>query len=109
MKKEQTLKLYTLEELLDKHIGKLGTPKRDAFENKLKLELLGETVKQVREERHLTQEQLGIMAGVQKKQISMLENNLNNVRFEIIMKVLKALDAKINFNIEILNRQVQIA
>ena len=28
----ETMKFYTEEEILDKHIGKKGTPKRDQFE-----------------------------------------------------------------------------
>jgi HTH-type transcriptional regulator/antitoxin HipB len=36
---EEVLKIYTLDELIDKYIGKRGTTKRDNYENKLKLEL----------------------------------------------------------------------
>ena len=32
----ETMKFYTEEEILDKHIGKKGTPKRDQFEADLK-------------------------------------------------------------------------
>ncbi len=57
--KNQLLKTYTLEELTDKHIGNLGTEKRESFENELRLDLLGEAIKQARLERNLTQEELG--------------------------------------------------
>ncbi len=97
------MKTYTLDELTDKHIGKLGTPKREAFENELRLDLLGEAIKQARLQRNLTQEQLGKLVGVQKAQISKIENNLNDARFDTILKVFKALNAKINFNVELLN------
>ena len=40
------LKTISLDEITDKHIGKIGTPKRDAFENELRLDLLGEAIKQ---------------------------------------------------------------
>ena len=40
--KKNKLKTYTLEKLTDKHIGKYGTPKRDAFEKKLFLDILSE-------------------------------------------------------------------
>lgn len=63
------MKTYSLEELTDKHIGKKGTPKRDAFENELRPELLGQAIKQVRRECTLTQEQLGELVGVKKAQI----------------------------------------
>ena len=41
----EPLKTYSLEEVTDKHIGKIGTPKRDAFENELRLELIGAAIK----------------------------------------------------------------
>ncbi|MBP8790979.1 MAG: helix-turn-helix transcriptional regulator [Breznakibacter sp.] len=103
------MKTYSLEEITEKHIGKIGTEKRDAFENELRLELLGEAIKKARLERHLTQEQLGNLVGVQKAQISKLENSLTDARFETILKVFKALNAKIHFNIELQNQTIEIA
>jgi DNA-binding XRE family transcriptional regulator len=102
------MKTTSLDELTDKYIGKKGTPKRDSFENELRLELLGEAIKQARKERNLTQEQLGKLIGVQKAQISKIENSLTDARFETILKVFKALNAKINFNIELLDQKVNI-
>lgn len=99
--KKQGLKTFSLEEITDKHIGKLGTPKREAFENELRLDLLGQTIKLARIERNLTQEELGRLVGVQKAQISKLENSLTDARFETIIKVFKALNAKISFNVEL--------
>ena len=46
------LKSYSLDEITDKYIGKIGTPKRDAFENELRLDLIGEAIKQARKERN---------------------------------------------------------
>ncbi|WP_245934909.1 helix-turn-helix transcriptional regulator [Breznakibacter xylanolyticus] len=57
----------------------------------------------------MTQEQLGKLIGVQKSQISKIENSLTDARFETILKVFKALNAKINFNIELLDQTVHIA
>src|SRR5664279_1980801 len=106
--KKEALKTYSLEEMLDKHIGRLGTPKRETFENELRLDLLGEAIKQARKDRNLTQEQLGLLVGVKKAQISKLENSLTDARFETIIKVFKALNAKINFNVELLNQRVNL-
>ncbi len=107
--KKEILKSYSLEEITDKHIGKRGTQKREAFENELRLDLLGEAIKQVRLKRNLTQEELGQLVGVQKAQISKLENSLTDARFETIIKVFKALNAKINFNVELLDQNVKLA
>lgn len=52
-------KTTSLDTLIDKHIGKRGTKKREAFEKELRIDLLGLAIKQARQERHLTQQQLG--------------------------------------------------
>lgn len=107
--KDNPLKTISLDEVTDKYIGKPGTPKREAFENELRLDLLGEAIKQARKERHLTQEELGKLVGVKKAQISKLENSLTDARFETIIKVFKALNAKVNFTVELLNQTVKLA
>ena len=105
---KKPLKTIDLEELTDKYIGKPGTPKREAFENELRLDLLGEAIRQARKERNLTQEELGKLVGVKKAQISKLENSLTDARFETIIKVFKALNAKISFNVELSNQSLTI-
>ena len=107
--KSKKLKLYSIDEITDEFIGKLGTPKRDAFEYELRLDVIGEAIKQARKERHLTQEELGRLVGVKKAQISKIENSLTDARFETIIKVFKALNAKINFNIELLDQKMTLA
>lgn len=103
------MKTASLDTLIDKHIGKIGTKKRDKFENELRLDILGETIRKVRKERKLTQEQLGELVGVKKAQISKIENNLNDARFETILKVFRALNVKINFNVEFDNQKMKLA
>ncbi|NEN25670.1 helix-turn-helix transcriptional regulator [Cryomorpha ignava] len=95
------MKTYSLDELTDKYIGKKGTDKRNNFESELRLDLLGQTIKKVRLERNLTQAQLGELVGVKKAQISKIENSFTDARFETILKVFRALNAKINFNVEL--------
>ncbi|MBU3662317.1 MAG: helix-turn-helix transcriptional regulator [Bacteroidetes bacterium] len=94
-------KTVSLDAMIDKHLGKRGTKKRDAFENELRIDLLGQAIKQAREERQLTQQQLGELVGVQKAQISKIENSVKNARLETILKVFEALGAKVNFNVEL--------
>jgi len=103
------MKTTSLDTLIDKHVGKLGTQKRDEFENELRLDILGEAIKKARKERKLTQEELGKLVGVKKAQISKIENNLNDARFETILKVFRALNAKIHFNVELENQNVELA
>jgi HTH-type transcriptional regulator/antitoxin HipB len=94
-----TFKTVSIDTMIDKHIGKRGTKKRDTFENELRIDLLGQAIKQARQARNLTQEQLGELVGVQKAQISKIENSVKNARFETILKVFEALGAKVNFNV----------
>jgi HTH-type transcriptional regulator/antitoxin HipB len=56
---ETTKKIMSLDQLKDKHLGEVGTIERDKYEFDLKIEILGDIIKSVRKERHLTQEQLG--------------------------------------------------
>ena len=100
------MKTYSLDELTDKYIGKRGTAKREAFENELRIDLLGHAVKQARQQRNLTQEQLGELVGVQKAQISKIENSMKNARFETILKVFEALGAKVNFKVVLGNKEL---
>ncbi len=99
-------KTVSLDTMIDKHIGKRGTERRETFENELRIDLLGLAVKQARLERNLTQEQLGEIVGVQKAQISKVENSVKNARFETILKVFDALGAKVNFNVELNNKKL---
>lgn len=62
----EQMKLYTHDEMMDSVIGKKGTPRRDKLDTDLKTFLMGEAIKKAREERHLTQEQLGNLIGVKK-------------------------------------------
>jgi DNA-binding XRE family transcriptional regulator len=98
--KNDKMKMMTLDQMKDLHIGKLGTPERDAYEFDLSVEILGDMIKTVRKERNLTQEQLGALIGIQKSQISKLERNTKNVTIETILKVFGALKAKVKFSVE---------
>ena len=64
------MKTYSLDEITDKYIGKKGTENRELFENELKVEIIGLTIRQIRKERNLTQEQLGDLVGVKKAQMA---------------------------------------
>ena len=103
---ENKFKTVSIDTMIDKHIGMKGTEKRDAFESELRIDLLGQAIKQARQERNLTQEQLGELVGVQKAQISKIENSVKNARFETIMKVFDALGVKVNFKVELNNKQL---
>lgn len=105
----KNMKRMTLDELKDRDLGKVGSPTRDKYEFDLKMEILGETIKSIRRERKLTQEQLGKLIGVQKSQISKLERNTKNVTIETILKVFNALKANVKFSVQVENSDMNIA
>ncbi len=97
----KNIKTYTLAEMKDKYIGKVGTKERDEYEYELRMDVLGKMIKAARQERNLTQGELGKLIGVQKAQISKLESSANSATIDTVIKVFKALKAEINFNVKI--------
>jgi len=102
------MNVYTLDEVQDKLIGKIGTPERDLFEYELQMDLIGRAIKQTRQERNLTQEELGKLIGVQKAQISRLENKTSNVTMDTLLRVFTALKAKVKLQVELPNIHVSV-
>lgn len=88
------MKLYSLDEVKDKLIGKVGTPERDEYERKVDEAVhayrIGEAIKNARLEQNLTQEELGKRIGVQKAQISRMERGYS-ISIPTMSRVFKAL------------------
>jgi len=102
------MKTYSLDEVQDELIGTVGTPARERFEYELQLDMIGKAIKQTRQERHMTQEELGKLIGVQKAQISRLENNANNVTLDTLLRVFTALKAKVRFQVDLPNIHINV-
>lgn len=103
------IKSYSLAEMKNQFIGKVGTTERDNYEYELNMDVLSHMIKKARQERNLTQEQLGKLVGVQKAQISKLESSANSATIDTVLKVFKALKADIHFNVTIENKQLQLS
>lgn len=97
---ENKFKTVSHEEVLDKHFGKVGTPKRDEFEAELQADVIAYQLKQLRIHQQLTQQQLADLVGIDKTQISKIEKGTRNLTIETITKIANALGAKINFTIQ---------
>lgn len=91
----EEMKMISFDDFQDKYIGKIGTPERDAFEKEVgeavQAYKVGEALKQARKMKQLTQQQLGERVGVQKAQISRLENG-KSITISTLSRLLKALD-----------------
>ena len=102
------MKTYTLDQVQDDLIGTIGTPNRDRFEYELQMDLIGQAIKQTRQERNLTQEELGKLIGVQKAQISRLESNASNATIDTLIRVFTALKVKATLHVELSNTQISV-
>ena len=87
----------THEQMLDKYIGEVGTPERDKFEAEVMAEaqeyFIGEAIRETRKKQGLTQEELGQRMGVQRAQVSKLENG-HGIAYSTIVRAFKALGAQ---------------
>lgn len=103
------MRIHKLDEVQDKLIGKIGTAERDLFEYELQMDLIGKAIRQTRKERNMTQEELGKLIGVQKAQISRLENNAGNVTLDTLLRVFTALKAKVKLQVELSKLNIQVS
>lgn len=81
--------ITTLDEFIDKKVGKKGTKKRDKFEAGYEAFKLGTLIQQARQEKGLTQEQVAELSGTNKSYISKLEKDLKDVRFSTLQRIIK--------------------
>lgn len=94
------MKTITHEEVLSRIVGEPGTAERTAFENELKAEILANQFKELRKSKNLTQQQLAEKTGIEKGQISRIENGKYNLTLATINKIAAALGAKVNFDLQ---------
>ena len=87
--KTKKSKTMTLEQFKDKHYGKPGTKKRDQLEDGYENFKLGALIHEARIEKGLTQEELAEKIGTTKSYISKIENNIKEVRFSTLKKIIE--------------------
>jgi DNA-binding XRE family transcriptional regulator len=105
----KTDKKNTKEKAAKDESPRIKKPKPEKFNYELRIDLLGKAIKKARKERKLTQKELGQLVGVKKAQISKVENSFTDARFETIIKVFKALNVNIKFNIEMLDQTIKLS
>jgi len=75
------------DELLDIKYGKIGTEKRDEFEEKAQYFVISEILKEARKEAKMTQEQLAEKVGTKKSYISRLENGKCDIQLSTLYRI----------------------
>jgi ribosome-binding protein aMBF1 (putative translation factor) len=87
--KTKKSKIMTLDEFKDLNYGKLGTKKRDELEEGYEDFKLGALIHDARLEKGLTQEELAEKIGTTKSYISKIENNIKEVRFSTLKRIIE--------------------
>lgn len=94
--------IKTLDKFINEQYGKVGTPKRDKFEEGYEEFKLGFLLQQARLRKDLTQEELAEKAGTTKSYISKIENDVKEVRLSTLQKIVKnGLDGRLQLSINL--------
>lgn len=94
------MKTVSHEEVLNRFVGKQGTVERAEFENELNAEILAHQFKELRKKKQLTQSELAEKLGMEKGQISKIENGKFNLTLSTINKIALALGTRVNFDFQ---------
>ena len=86
----------------DEVYGKKGTPRRDRLEREAEGLKVGLLLRQAREQKKLTQEQLGELVDKKRTYISRIENDGSNLTLRTLYEIVeKGLGGKVTINIEV--------
>lgn len=101
MDKELIKDAGNFDELLDIKYGKIGTVKRDSFEERAQYFVISEMLREARKEAKMTQEQLAQKVGTKKSYISRLENGKCDIQLSTLYRIFEfGLGKRINLLIE---------
>lgn len=82
--------------------GKKGTERRDELDRDFESFKIGLLLRNAREEKKLTQEQLGVLIDKKRTYISRVENNGSNLTLKTLFEIVeKGLGGKVKISIEI--------
>jgi DNA-binding XRE family transcriptional regulator len=79
--------IRNFDELIELEHGKIGTEKRNKYEEGAQMFIVSEMLKEARKEAKLTQEQLAERAGTKKSYISKLENGKGNIQLSTLIRI----------------------
>ncbi len=101
MKKEHSnIKSWT--QLKDDVYGKKGSSRRDELDREIEAFKIGLLIRQARESKKMTQEELGKVISKKRSYISRVENDGSNMNLKTLYDIVeKGLGGKVNIAIEI--------
>ncbi len=89
-------------DLKDQVYGEKGTERRDRLDREFKSLKAGLLLREARENKHMTQEQLGQIIAKKRSFISRIENDANNMTLKTLYDIVeKGLGGKIKIQIEL--------
>lgn len=89
-------------EIKENVYGQKGTERRDLLERDFQGFKIGLLLKKAREEKNLTQSELGNLVDKKREYISRIENNGSNLTLKTLFEIVeKGLGGKVKINIEI--------
>jgi len=89
-------------DIKDSVYGKKGTNRRDELDRDFESFKIGLLLRNAREEKNLTQEQLGELIDKKRTYISRVENNGSNLTLKTLFDIVeKGLGGKVNISIEV--------
>ena len=89
-------------EIKDNVYGEKGTERRDELERDFEGFKIGVLLKKAREDKHMTQTQLGDLVDKKREYISRIENNGSNMTLKTLFEIVeKGLGGKIRIQIEL--------
>ena len=92
--------IKTFDELLDSKYGKIGSAKRDQFHEDAKKYIIGEMIREARQQAKLTQAELANRTGTKKSYISRIENGKSDIQLSTFFKIIEeGLGRKVNLSI----------
>ena len=100
MKTKNIKNARTFDELLDIKYGKIGSAKREEFEEKAQYFVISEMLKAARKEAHMTQDELAEKVGTNKSNISRIENGKCDIQLSTLYRIFEfGLGRTINLSI----------
>ncbi len=82
--------------------GKKGTPRRDELEREFESFKIGLLLREAREQKNLTQEQLGEIVNKKRTYISRVENDGSNLTLKTLFDIVeKGLGGKVRISIDV--------
>jgi len=100
--KESKMDTKSWKDIKDSVYGKKGTERRDELERDLESFKIGLLLRKAREDKNLTQEQLGELVDKKRTYISRVENNGSNLTLKTLYDIVeKGLGGKVKISIEV--------